>query len=51
MIQEIIKQTESKMQKTIEAAKREFSEVRTGRAHPGLVEGLHVNYFDSVSKP
>ena len=33
------------MKKTIESARREFAEVRTGRAHPGLIEGLHVDYY------
>ena len=41
---EIVLQTEKKMQKTIESAKREFAEVRTGRAHPGLIEGMHIDY-------
>ena len=45
IIKEIMQQTESKMQKTIESTRREFSEVRTGRAHPGLIEGLHMDYF------
>ncbi len=45
MIKETIRETEAKMKKSIEAAKREFAEVRTGRAHPGLIEGLHVDYF------
>lgn len=40
-----IKEIEEKMKKGIESAKREFAEVRTGRAHPGLIEGLHVDYF------
>lgn len=44
---EIIHDVESKMQKCIESAKREFSEVRTGRAHPGLIEGLHVAAYGS----
>ncbi|VAX37116.1 Ribosome recycling factor [hydrothermal vent metagenome] len=44
-IKEIIKETEGTMKKSIESAKREFAEVRTGRAHPGLIEGLHVDYF------
>jgi len=44
-IKEIIQQTEAKMKKSIESAKREFAEVRTGRAHPGLIEGLHVDYY------
>ena len=45
VIKELLKQSEEKMKKTIESAKREFAEVRTGRAHLGLVEGLHVDYF------
>ncbi|MBU0468781.1 MAG: ribosome recycling factor [Candidatus Omnitrophica bacterium] len=45
IIKEVIQQTESKMKKSIESARREFSEVRTGRAHPGLIEGLHVDYY------
>lgn len=44
-VKEIIKDTENKMNKSIEATKREFAEVRTGRAHPGLIEGLHANYY------
>ena len=44
-VKEILKETEGKMKKCIESARREFSEVRTGRAHPGLIEGMHVDYF------
>ncbi|MDD4940193.1 MAG: ribosome recycling factor [Candidatus Omnitrophica bacterium] len=42
---EILHNNEEKMKKTLESVTREFSEVRTGRAHPGLVEGLHVDYY------
>lgn len=42
---EVLQQTETKMKKTIESVSREFSEVRTGRAHPGLIEGLHIDYY------
>ena len=42
---EIIHETETKMKKTIESVSREFGEVRTGRAHPGLVEGTHIDYY------
>ena len=35
----------AEMKKAIESAKREFAEVRTGRAHPGLIEGMHIDYF------
>jgi ribosome recycling factor len=44
-VKEILKETEVKMKKSIESTEREFSEVRTGRAHPGLIEGMHVDYF------
>ena len=44
-VKEILHSTEEKMKKAIESVTREFSEVRTGRAHPGLVEGLHVDYY------
>jgi ribosome recycling factor len=42
---EILHNTEEKMKKTIESVTREFSEIRTGRASPALVEGLHVDYY------
>ncbi len=42
---EALHQAEEKMKKTIEAVSREFAEVRTGRASPHLVEGLHVDYY------
>lgn len=45
MIKEFQKEIENKMRKTIDAARREFSEVRTGRAHVGLIEGIHVDYY------
>lgn len=46
-VKEILKDTEDKMKKTIESAHREFNEVRTGRAHTGLFEGLHVECYGS----
>ena len=44
-VKDVIKDTENKMRKTLESVRREFSEVRTGRAHPGLIEGLHIDYY------
>ncbi len=46
---EIIHATDEKMKKTLEALGREFNEVRTGRAHPGLVEGLHIDYYGTLT--
>ena len=42
---EICNETESKMKKALEASRRSFAEIRTGRASPHLVEGLHVDYY------
>lgn len=42
---EIIRETETKMKKAQEATRRNFSEIRTGRANPHMVEGLHIDYF------
>lgn len=49
MIKDIIQQTETKMKKVLESVSREFTEVRTGRAHPGLMEGLHVDYYGTMT--
>jgi len=42
---DVIRDTESKMKKTLEATQREFSMVRTGRASTALVENLRVEYY------
>src|SRR5471032_1437387 len=44
---EILKETEGKMKKTMETLLREFSEVRTGRAQPSLIEDMHINYYET----
>ncbi|MBM3249927.1 MAG: ribosome recycling factor [Candidatus Omnitrophica bacterium] len=42
---EVLHSGEEKMKKTFESVSREFSEIRTGRASPAIVEGLHVDYY------
>ncbi len=42
---EILKDSEGKMKKTMETLLREFSEVRTGRAQPALIEDMHIDYY------
>jgi ribosome recycling factor len=44
-VKELLHATEDKMKKGLEFVMREFSEIRTGRASPHLVEGLHVDYY------
>lgn len=44
-IKEILHSTEEKMKKAFESMNRQFHEVRTGRASPSLVEGMHIDYY------
>jgi len=48
-MKELKKEIDGKMQKVLESTRREFNEVRTGRAHPGLLEGLHVDYYGTMT--
>lgn len=41
---DILRQTEQRMKKTVEALKIELASIRTGRATPALVEHLKVDY-------
>ena len=47
-IVDIKKTAETKMGKSIEAFKNELQKVRTGRAHPGLLDQVHVDYYGSM---
>ncbi len=42
---QIIKEIEEMMKKAIESVKREFTELRSGRANPKMVEGIRINYY------
>ncbi len=48
MISEVKKNTEAKMQKSIEALKNDLAKVRTGRAHTGLLDHVQVDYYGSM---
>ena len=39
---------EHKMARTVESLKAELQKVRTGRAHPGLLDQVHVDYYGSM---
>jgi ribosome recycling factor len=47
-IAEIKKTAEAKMGKSIEAFKGELQKIRTGRAHPGILDQVHVEYYGSM---
>ena len=44
---EILHSTDEKMKKAFDSVTREFSEIRTGRASPHLVEGLYIDYYET----
>lgn len=44
-VKSILHDIEEQMKKSVEATHREFSEIRTGRASPSLVEGIRVEYY------
>jgi ribosome recycling factor len=46
-IADIKKNAETKMGKSIEALKAELQKIRTGRAHPGILDQVHVDYYGS----
>jgi ribosome recycling factor len=46
---QILADTETKMNKAIEATKRDFSTVRTGRASAALVENIKVEYYGTMT--
>ncbi|MDF2529830.1 MAG: ribosome-recycling factor [Gammaproteobacteria bacterium] len=47
MINDIINDAQKRMQKSIEALKNDFTKIRTGRAHPSLLEHIRVSYYGS----
>ena len=47
-IQDIKKSAEQKMQQSIEAFKTSLTKVRTGRANPGLLDTVQVDYYGSM---
>ncbi|MEY2701180.1 MAG: ribosome recycling factor [Pseudomonadota bacterium] len=47
MIEELQKTTAERMKKSIESLKHELAKIRTGRAHPSLLEHVRVSYYGS----
>ena len=48
MINDVKKAAEQKMGKSVEALKADLGKVRTGRAHTGLLDHIHVDYYGSM---
>lgn len=47
MLNDIYKDANTRMDKSIEALRHELSKIRTGRAHPSLLEHVTVDYYGS----
>ncbi len=47
MIEDLKKDAEQRMAKSIDALGHAFNKIRTGRAHPSLLDGLMVTYYGS----
>jgi ribosome recycling factor len=49
MEQELKRKTADRMDRTIEALRKEFSSIRTGRASLALLDGIMVNYYNTLT--
>ncbi len=47
---EVKKNTEQRMQKSIEALKADLAKVRTGRAHVGILDHVQVDYYGNPTQ-
>jgi ribosome recycling factor len=47
LLRELLRDTEEKMQKGLEATRRELSTIRTGRANPAILDRIEVEYYGS----
>lgn len=49
MFKNIFQEAETKMQKTIEILRKDFSTLRAGRANPALLEAVKVEYYGTLT--
>ncbi|NNC55239.1 MAG: ribosome recycling factor, partial [Pseudomonadales bacterium] len=47
MLEEFKQDASERMQKSLDALGSAFNKIRTGRAHPSILEGLRVDYYGS----
>ncbi|HHB11957.1 MAG TPA: ribosome recycling factor [Chromatiales bacterium] len=47
MIDEILQDADERMKKSVEALRLELAKIRTGRAHPSLLDHVYVDYYGS----
>ena len=47
-IADIKKTAEQKMARSVESFKADLQKIRTGRAHPGILDQVHIDYYGSM---
>ena len=47
-VSEVLKDTESRMKKSVDSANADFATLRTGRANPQMLDGIKVDYFGQL---
>ncbi len=45
MLEDVIKELQAGIDKSVEALRRDLMKVRTGRAHAGMLDGVRVDYY------
>ena len=48
-VDKIVRDSEEKMKAAEDSIKKQFLTIRTGRAHPSLVENVKVDYYGTVT--
>jgi len=50
MLDDVVKELRTSADKAIEALRRDLSKVRTGRAHPSMLDGIRVDYYGTPTQ-
>ena len=48
-MKEILEKADSKMNKTVEALGKELGSIRAGRANPGVLDKVSVDYYGTMT--
>ena len=49
MLENIKKESEQKMTKSVESFRNNLAKIRTGRAHPSILDNIKVDYYGNES--
>lgn len=49
MLDDVVKELRASSDKAIEALRRDLAKVRTGRAHPSMLDGIRIDYYGTLT--